>query len=65
MKRLIFIVMIIALLGGCTKRAWYEGFQAGQNHQCSRLDGESREKCLKSMSNMSYEEYNRYRENKQ
>ena len=56
MKRLIFIVMVLALLGGCTKRAWYEGFQAGQRHQCNRLEGESREKCLQN-TDMSYEEY--------
>lgn len=60
MKKVIILLMLLTLLGGCTKRAWYDGFQAGQKHQCGKLEGESREKCLQN-ADMSYEEYKKNR----
>ena len=55
-KIALFVTLGMAVFGGCTKQAWYEGMKAGHASDCNRLEGEAREKCLKN-SDMSYDQY--------
>jgi hypothetical protein len=57
MKRLILLLTaILILVSGCSKRAWYDGFQSGHNYDCGKLEGEARDKCVEQ-GKMSYDQY--------
>ncbi|WP_026836446.1 hypothetical protein [Limisalsivibrio acetivorans] len=58
MKTLILVMACVLFVCGCTKRAWYDGMRDSQSFQCSRYDGEQRDRCLEG-SGMSYDEYRR------
>ena len=57
---LILLFALLLLTAGCSKRAWYDGFQSGHRHECGKLEGEAKEKCLQK-GNMSYDRYEEYR----
>lgn len=56
MKKIILLVCFSAIVCGCSKRAWYDGFQSGLRYECGKYEGPSRDKCLKN-ADKSYEEY--------
>lgn len=60
MKYVVVMAIMMAVLSGCTKQAWYEGMRTGHANECGRLEGEAREKCLKN-NDMSYEKYEELR----
>lgn len=55
------IVLAIAVLSGCTTRAWYEGMRMGAENDCRRQPSGEQERCLSQVNRMSYDEYERRR----
>jgi hypothetical protein len=62
-----FIVILImsvcaSTLQGCTYRAWYTGFQEEQKRKCYDNPNSTEIQMCLDRANMTYDEYNRYRE---
>ena len=64
MRRLWLLLpaLLISILGGCTRQAWFQGFVEGQVYQCNKLPGPERVDCLDSI-NRDYQRYQDEREN--
>ena len=61
MRAMLLLIFAAVLLQGCTYRAWFEGFVAGQKYQCDKLSGAERERCLEAIVD-NYERYQRERQ---
>jgi hypothetical protein len=59
--QLMLLVSIAAFLPACSKKGFYEGFQAGYEYQCYSLPPAQQEACLTKKAG-SYEEYTRERD---
>ena len=49
-------VLILLLLAGCSSKGTYEGIQAGNRIECSKLPPSQYDECIER-ANKSYEEY--------
>jgi len=56
----ILILFAIFLLGGCSSRDWYYGFQAQQRKACLEVPSAEYAACMEQ-ANRSYESYQRER----
>ena len=60
--RLIYIVLILILITGCSSQQAYSTGQAYQRGECNSInDNSERMRCMDA-ANMSYEEYQRKKE---
>lgn len=57
----IFLSIILLTMAGCTSRGAYEGVQARNRLECSKLPPSQYEECMKN-ANKSFEQYKRERE---
>ena len=55
-KQWVVAVSLLLLLQARTNRAWYEGIQSGQRHQCEKLPAGERDECIRQLST-DYETY--------
>ena len=55
------LVLLLVLCQGCSKRAWFLGFVAGQQFQCNKLSGQERTSCLEAI----HSDYRRYQQERQ
>lgn len=60
MKVTPLILISLIILVGCSNRGAYEGIQAGNRFECSKLPPSQYDECMKN-ANKSYEEYERER----
>ena len=51
-------LLVLLILTGCSSKGAYEGIQASNRVECSKLPPSQYDKCIKS-ANKSYEEYER------
>lgn len=58
--KIILLVTLYLILFGCTNRGVYEGIQASNRFECSKLPLVQYDKCIESASK-SYDEYERER----
>lgn len=58
---LLFIVMMIPMLLGCTTRAWYDGVQATAKQACQRQPPSEQERCE---SNLNKDDFDTYEKNR-
>ena len=56
--KLIFLIFLI--IAGCSSRVAYEGIQASNRSECSKLPPSQYDKCMNN-ANKSYDEYERER----
>jgi len=61
MKNLFYLILVCALLSGCSYRTWYAGFVEGQRYQCNKLDGSERQSCMEAIIT-DYDRYQRERD---
>lgn len=54
------LILIIFIATGCTNRGAYEGIQASNRFECSKLPASQYDECMKN-ANKSYDEYERER----
>lgn len=59
--RFYLIVLSLILITGCSSRGAYEGIQASNRVECSKLPHSQYEECMKA-ANKSYDEYERERQ---
>lgn len=58
----IFLLTVsVVTLGGCTSRAWYDGFKEGAKNNCRNQPESERERCLEKLNEKTYEEYEKER----
>lgn len=60
-RTLLFIVMMIPMLPGCTTRAWYDGVQATAKQACQRQPPSEQERCE---SNLNKDDFDTYEKNR-
>lgn len=54
------IILIFIIIAGCSNRGVYEGIQASNSFECSKLPPSQYDECMKSASK-SYDNYERER----
>lgn len=54
------ILLVMALLQGCSGSMWYAGMKQVQASECSKLQDREREECLRD-AGVSYDQYQRER----
>lgn len=58
----VFLLTVFTVtLGGCTSRAWYDGFKEGAKNNCRNQPESERERCLEKLNEKTYEEYEKER----
>lgn len=57
----VLLLMMLAVLVGCSNRAVYDNIQLNQRNECFKLPPSQREDCLDSIDK-SYDEYRKDRE---
>lgn len=57
----VLLLMMVAVLVGCTNRAVYDNIQLNQRNECFKLPPSQREDCLDSIDK-SYDQYREERE---
>lgn len=60
MKATLLILIFLIIIVGCSNRGTYEGIQAGNRLECSKLPPSQYDECMKN-ANKPYEEYERER----
>lgn len=55
-------LLALALLPGCTTRAWYEGARQSAENECRKLPPGGYEDCMARVNRQSYEDYERERQ---
>ncbi len=55
------VALVVLGLFGCTTRAWYDGMRIGAENDCRRQPPGEQESCLSRVNRMSYDEYERRR----
>jgi hypothetical protein len=53
--------VLVALLGGCTSRQWYESASANARSDCNRMQPGAREDCLSKVNTTPYDTYDKER----
>ena len=57
-KSVLLCLALATMLGGCTARHWYEGFQMQQREQCGRYPQQYEvQRCLERVNAMTYDQY--------
>jgi hypothetical protein len=51
------LALLLVLCQGCSKRAWFRGFVAGQQFQCNKLSGPELTRCRDAIIT----DYDRYK----
>jgi hypothetical protein len=54
-------VVVITVLFGCTKQAWYEGVKQGAENECRYQPQSAMESCLERLNKRTYEDYEKER----
>jgi hypothetical protein len=54
---------VLATLGACTTRAWYESTSAAARNDCERMQPGAREDCLAKVNKTPYDKYEKDRTN--
>ena len=55
-------LLALALLPGCSGRAWYEGARASAESECRKLPPGGYEDCMARVNRQSYEDYEKERQ---
>lgn len=55
-------LLALALLPGCSTRAWYEGMRTSAENECRRLPPGGYEDCMARVHRQSYEDYEQERQ---
>jgi hypothetical protein len=55
-------LLALALLPGCSSRAWYEGMRASAESECRKLPPGGYEDCMARVNRQSYEDYEKERQ---
>lgn len=56
------LLLLAALAGGCSARAWYTGLQDSAQNQCARLPPGAYEDCRNRLQKQRYDDYEKARE---
>ncbi len=59
--RWVLILLVLAVLIGCSKESWYEGFRSVRENECYKLQGMQRDECLRN-ADVRYNQYNKDRQ---
>ncbi|MBN1904765.1 MAG: hypothetical protein JW927_06680 [Deltaproteobacteria bacterium] len=67
MKNKLLTIMLLAFIfscfSGCTYKSWYEGLRETERQNCNRIENTAeRQKCLDEIDKMSYEQYQKERD---
>lgn len=58
--KLNFLIIMFLFISACTNRGAYEGIQASNRFECSKLPHSQYDECMEKI-NISYDEYERER----
>lgn len=61
-KPLILALLVLVLLPGCSRRAWYEGARQSAENECRQLPPGGYEDCMRRVNRRSYEDYEKERQ---
>lgn len=56
-----YLILIPLVIAGCSSRGAYEGIQANNRFECTKLPPSQYDECMKN-ANKSYDEYERERQ---
>lgn len=62
MRLALLLLIALAVLPGCTARAWYEGGRAGAENECRKLPPGGYEDCMGRVNRQPYEDYEKQRQ---
>ena len=58
---IVFTLIVIIPIVGCSKRAWYDGFKEGAKNNCRNQPESEMERCLENLNKRTYDEYEKDR----